>query len=400
MPLAAPALQPPPARSSPPPPTAAATPSAPHQGVVVLDLLHGRLGRQGRLDHRVRVQLLGGVDAARERAEQRHHACPPQRPPAAALLPAAAAAAAAPGRTPCTGDGAPRAPPGPERPADTGRRPATRRLAHLVRGNLGARVRLRVLGLWNTTEKRGLRDCLKEPFLTALAALVACALAAVFAASLPARGRGRCVARDRAEAVPLPLLAPPRLRARAHERARPAASASAAAANCCGSRSPRCWAPREGPRTPPLRCTAGAPGQQQAAPVLGAMVLLSAERAGQARDAPLWAVLSPDHARGREKRAPALLRRLQAHTEDEAIVGAASGARGSGGAARGGVLVSSSSAHRALHADGCGLMRLWHQGVAGGTHAVGAPPSMCDDGAGARPTRPSSGTSRRPSSRR
>ena len=42
-----------------------------------------------------------------------------------------------------------------------------------MRVYLGSRLRFRVLGLWKTTEKRGLRDRLKVPFLTALAALVA-----------------------------------------------------------------------------------------------------------------------------------------------------------------------------------------------------------------------------------
>ena len=44
---------------------------------------------------------------------------------------------------------------------------------YLMRVYLGSRLRFRVLGLWKTTEKRGLRDRLKVPFLTALAALVA-----------------------------------------------------------------------------------------------------------------------------------------------------------------------------------------------------------------------------------
>ena len=50
--------------------------------------------------------------------------------------------------------------------------------AHLTRGYLGSRDRLRVLGRWNTTEYRGLRSFLKLPFLTAFSAFWALALLA------------------------------------------------------------------------------------------------------------------------------------------------------------------------------------------------------------------------------
>ena len=48
-----------------------------------------------------------------------------------------------------------------------------------VLGYLGSLVLMRVLGLWKVTEYLGLRVFLNEPFLTALAALVAVALASV-----------------------------------------------------------------------------------------------------------------------------------------------------------------------------------------------------------------------------
>ncbi|GIL91774.1 hypothetical protein Vretifemale_19371, partial [Volvox reticuliferus] len=47
----------------------------------------------------------------------------------------------------------------------------------LILGYLPSRVRFRVLGRWNTTEYRGFRLLLNPPFLTALAAFAATALA-------------------------------------------------------------------------------------------------------------------------------------------------------------------------------------------------------------------------------
>ncbi len=57
---------------------------------------------------------------------------------------------------------------------------------HLILAYLGSRVRLRVFGLWNTTENRGFRLFLKLPFFTALAALAATALASALPARTPA----------------------------------------------------------------------------------------------------------------------------------------------------------------------------------------------------------------------
>ena len=54
-----------------------------------------------------------------------------------------------------------------------------------VLGYLGSLVRMRVLGLWKITENLGLRVFLNEPFLTALAALVAVAVASVLPEQCP-----------------------------------------------------------------------------------------------------------------------------------------------------------------------------------------------------------------------
>lgn len=56
--------------------------------------------------------------------------------------------------------------------------------SHLILMYLGSRAWLRVLGRWKTTENRGLRVRLNTPFLTALAALEATALASALPAEM------------------------------------------------------------------------------------------------------------------------------------------------------------------------------------------------------------------------
>lgn len=58
---------------------------------------------------------------------------------------------------------------------------------HLVREYLGVRVRFKVFGLWNTTEKRGFRDFFHVFFLTALAAWAALPLASLAAGCVQLR---------------------------------------------------------------------------------------------------------------------------------------------------------------------------------------------------------------------